>query len=211
MTFTDNRLRNLPESHIMRLILVRHGQTLANEQHLLQGISDGPLTSEGKNQVEQLGVYFANFHINRIISSDLQRAQNTAAEIARHHKLNIEIDPLVREWNCGEWDGEQASQFLGRLKATGLSVSALFPPGGETLSDVRKRAEKFSQSLLHNNFGKTVVVCSHGDFMRMMVSYLLDLSVDQAQVFHFDNASYSMVEFDGQMWKVFTMNRVAIS
>jgi broad specificity phosphatase PhoE len=209
MAFTDNRLMNSPDQQTLRLILVRHGQTLANEKFLLQGASDGPLTATGQAEVELLGNFFARYYVDRVISSDLQRAKDTAAEIARHHQVTAETNLLAREWDCGDWDGQPASEFRGMLKETGLPVSALRPPGGETLSEVRQRAEKLIDGLIQESMGKSVVICAHGDIMRMMLSCTLGLDIDQAQAFHFDNASFSMLEFNGQNWKVFTTNRVA--
>ena len=193
----------------MRLILVRHGQTRANEHFLIQGASDGPLTPEGKAQVEKLGAGLADFHISRVVSSDLQRARHTAEAIAKHHHLTVEATPLAREWNCGEWDGKPASEFLALIKESGLPVSALRPPGGELLSEVRERAGELIRNLMSGGAGKTIVICAHGDIMRMMLSYTLEMDEDQAQVFRFDNASYSMMEYDGQQWRVYAINRMA--
>jgi len=208
---TDNRLRTAPDQHTSRLILIRHGQTLANEQHLIQGASDGPLTPAGRAEVERLGAGFAAHHVSRVISSDLQRARDTAEAVARHHNLAVEVTPLAREWDCGEWDGIPASEFLRFIKESGQPVSTLYPPGGETLSQVRQRADQLLRSLTADGPGKTVVICSHGDIMRMMLSCLLGLDIDLAQAFRFDNASYSILEHDGQGWKVFAINRVVPS
>ena len=205
---TDNRLRNAPDKHTLRLVLIRHGQTLANEQHLIQGASDGPLTPAGRIQVEQLGAGFADHHVSRIISSDLQRARDTAEAIAKHHPLSVEVTPLAREWDCGEWDGIPASEFLQFVKETGKPISRVNLKGGETLSQVRQRADQLIQSMVADGIGKTLVICSHGDIMRMMLSCLLGLDMDQAQAFRFDNASYSILEYDGQQWKVFAINRM---
>lgn len=209
MNFADNRLRCSPDQYTFRIILVRHGQTEANEKYLLQGASDGPLTLTGIAQVEKLGRVFSQYHVTRVISSDLQRAQKTAFEIARHHQLEVESTSLAREWNCGEWDGKPANEFRQMLKESGLPISALHPPGGETLSEVRQRAQTLIRGLVQNSIGKTVVVCAHGDFMRMMLSHMLGLEIDQAEFFHFDNASFSVLEFDSQHWRVYTINRVA--
>ena len=204
----DNRLRTPPDQHTLRLVLIRHGQTLANERHLIQGASDGSLTPAGRAPVEQLGAGFAGHHISRILSSDLQRARDTAEAIAKHHSLSVEVTPLAREWDCGEWDGIPAIEFLRHLKETGKPISQLNLPGGETLSQVRRRADQLINRLLADGFGKTVLVCAHGDIMRMMLSCLLGLDMDQAQAFRFDNASYSILEYDGEQWKVFAINRV---
>ncbi|MEE4176472.1 MAG: histidine phosphatase family protein, partial [Bacteroides sp.] len=63
---------------LTRIILVRHGQTLANEKQLLQGSSDGPLNAQGRQEVERLGLHLGNFQIDHVISSDLIRALDTA-------------------------------------------------------------------------------------------------------------------------------------
>ena len=204
----DTRLSTAPDRQTARLVLIRHGQTLANERHLIQGASDGPLTPAGRAQVEQLGAAFSGFHVSRIISSDLQRARDTAEAIAVHHHLQVEVNPLAREWDCGDWDGISASEFLRFIQESGLPVSALHPPGGETLDQVRRRADSLLQSLLTDVAGKTVVICAHGDIMRMMLSCLIGLDMDLAQAFRFDNASYSILEHNGQGWKVFAINRV---
>ena len=191
-----------------RLVLIRHGETLANAQHLLQGASDGPLTVQGEQQSKQLGQHLRSFPIDHIFSSDLIRAIKTAEAIAEHHKAVIEITPLIREWDCGVWDGRTAKEFLEMLANSGKSISAFEPEGGETLTEVRIRAVKFLDRILAHDRGKTVAVCSHGDFMRMFVGCLLNLDIDQASLFYFGNASYSLFEFDGRTWKAIFINRL---
>jgi uncharacterized phosphatase len=196
------------ENGITRLVLIRHGETLANAQHLLQGTSDGPLTLYGEQQSKQLGQHLSYFPIDHIVSSDLIRALKTAEAIAEHHSIAIEIMPLIREWDCGVWDGRTAREFLEMLENTGKSISAFEPEGGETLAEVHVRAAKFVDRILTHYRGKTVAVCSHGDFMRMLVGYLLNLDVDQANLFYFGNASYSLFEHDGRGWKAIFINRL---
>ena len=131
-----------------RLILVRHGQTLANKNHLLQGASDGPLTRQGQLEAERIGDCLRTFQIDHVVSSDLVRAIDTAMAIAVHHDIEVEVTPLVREWDCGVWDGRTAEEFLGFLAASGKPVSAFNPEGGETLAEVRQRACNFKAQLL---------------------------------------------------------------
>ena len=199
-----------PDTKRTRLLLVRHGQTRANQEHLLQGASDGPLTTEGEAQVEQLGLHLRRFSIEHIISSDLIRAYATAQAIAKHHNLTVEMTALVREWDCGVWDGRTAEEFLDMLANFGQPISAFSPQGGETLEQVRGRAEEFIATLLVQHNGKTVVLCSHGDFMRMLVGCLLGIGIDQANLFFFNNGSYSLFEHDGTDWKVIAINRLPV-
>lgn len=193
---------------LTRLILVRHGRTRANEDFLIQGASDGLLTVHGEAQAEQIGFHLSRFKIDHIISSDLTRAYATAMAIAKHHNLPVEKYPLIREWNVGLWDGLRAEEFLNMLKATGKPVSEFSPEGGETLHEVRERARKFLSIVLEKHCEQTVVVCSHGDLMRMLVGNILGIEIDQANKIHFNNASYSLFEYNGQHWRAMAINRL---
>jgi broad specificity phosphatase PhoE len=191
-----------------RVILIRHGETFANAQFRLQGASDGPLTLLGEQQIELLGQHFRSFQIDYVVSSDLHRAVLTAKAIAKHHDIIVEQNPLVREWDCGVWDGRTAEVYLDMLSKLDHPISEFHPEGGETLGDVRKRAEEFLVQILTDHIGETVVVCSHGDFMRMLVGSMLNLTIDQASQFFFNNASYSLFEHDGRAWKAIFTNRI---
>jgi broad specificity phosphatase PhoE len=191
-----------------RLYLIRHGETLANQKHLLQGASDGELTDEGRSQIEQLGRHMAHFQIDKIISSDLTRAYLTGAAIAKHLGLEVEISPLVREWDCGVWDGRTQKEFLEMIEQLDGGIATFEPEGGETMAQVQQRASDFLAKILSEDRGKTIAVCSHGDFIRMLLSCMLEIHSNQASLFFFDNASYSLFEHDGKRWRAIFINRL---
>ena len=191
-----------------RLYLIRHGETLANRKHLLQGAADGELTDEGRSQIEQLGRHLANFQIDKIISSDLNRAYLTGAAIANHHGLKVEVNPLVREWDCGVWDGRTQKEFLEMIKHLEGGISSFKPEGGEHMAQVLHRAADFLAKILSEHRRKAIAVCSHGDYMRMLLSCMLDIHPNQASLFFFDNASYSLFEHDGKGWRAIFINRL---
>ena len=191
-----------------RLYLIRHGETPANRNHLLQGVSDGPLTDNGRSQIEMLGRHLATFQIDKIISSDLTRAYQTAKAIAKHHNLEVEVNPVVREWNCGVWDGRTQREFLAMVDKLEGGISSFEPEGGERMSQVHQRACDFLEKTLSEDQGKTIAVCSHGDFIRMMMSCMLDIHPNQASLFFFDNASYSLFENNENHWQAIFINRL---
>jgi broad specificity phosphatase PhoE len=199
---------------MLRLILVRHGQTEANLRKILQGQSDGPLTALGLQQAERLAIHLKNFHIDQIYSSDLSRASDTAAAIAKYHHIHFQTSPLLREWNGGELDGQPAEvfkQLVQTLKSSNNPLSAYRARGGETLIEVRQRAGAFLQQLITNNQGQTVLVCSHGDFLRMLMSVILKKDADEAETstsFFLDNASFSIFKLDGDQWKIIAFNQL---
>lgn len=191
-----------------RLLLIRHGETFANQNHLLQGTSDGVLTEEGRSQIAQLGRHLAAYKIDKVVSSDLIRAYQTGEAIARHHHLEVEVTPLVREWDCGVWDGRTQKEFLEMVDQLEGGISSFEPEGGETMTQVHQRASDFLDRILSEDRSKTITVCSHGDFMRMMMSCMLDIHPNQASLFFFDNASYSLFEHDGKHWRAIFINRL---
>jgi broad specificity phosphatase PhoE len=205
---TERAFNNKPEEHLLRLFLVRHGETDANLNHLIQGTSDGPLNKTGITQAAKLGQFLKHVHFDHIYASDLKRAKDTAAMVAGYHNLSVEIDLRLREWDCGELDGMPASVFLNMIKETGKPISLFVPPGGETVKDVRFRADSLLADLKNRHMGEAVLLCAHGDIMRMIFSCLLNIGIDEANAFYFNNASYSILEFNGEGWKLLATNRV---
>lgn len=198
-----------PEKGSLRLFLIRHGETDANLKRLLQGISNGPLNAKGLLQVDQLSRHLKNIALDHVFASDLQRAIDTANAIARVHGLNVEVDSQLREWDIGELDGQPAAIYLQMIKDTGKPLSQFDPPGGDKLSEVRKRADAFIQKLIIEHIGESILICSHGDFMRMMIGSMLQIDIDAATAFFFSNASYSVFELTDNHWKVIALNRIA--
>jgi broad specificity phosphatase PhoE len=192
---------------MLRLILVRHGQTDANLNRVLQGQSDGALNATGLQQAETLAIHLKDFPVDQIISSPLRRAQETAAAIARYHHLHIKTEVLLREWNCGLLDGVPAEVFRKKLQESDGPLSLFRPEGGETLWEVRQRAAGFLNHLTANYQGQTVLVCTHGDFMRALMSLIQQIDIEQASDVFFENASYSILELENGRWNLIALNQ----
>ena len=193
---------------MLRLILVRHGQTDANLHHVLQGQSDGLLNATGLQQAEALARELKSVPINRIFSSPLRRAKATAAAIARYHNLQVKTEDLLREWNCGLLDGVPAEVFRKELQRFAGPLSSFRPEGGETLLEVRQRADEFLRRLVAEGRDQTVLVCTHGDFMRALISLLQQIDLEQASGIFFENASYSILELEDGRWNPVALNQL---
>ena len=193
---------------MLRLILVRHGQTDANLNHFLQGQSDGLLNAAGRQQAEALGRHLKDFSIDQMISSPLRRAQATAAAIARHHDLEVKNSSLLKEWNCGLLDGVSAEEFRKKLQEFGGALSSFRPEAGETLLEVRQRAAEFLTDLTAQYPDQTVLICSHGDFMRALLSVIQQVDLEQTSDIYFENASYSILELEDGHWNLIALNQL---
>ncbi|GAA2228020.1 histidine phosphatase family protein [Herbiconiux moechotypicola] len=91
----------------LRLHLVRHGETLFNVRHQLQGWCDAPLTPRGLKQVEALGEHFRDVPLVAAFSSDLTRTRaTTLGGLAAHPSIEPVWLRELREWNFGGWEGQ---------------------------------------------------------------------------------------------------------
>ena len=180
----------------MRLYLVRHAQTAWNAEHRAQGHTDIPLDSIGRAQAMMLGHRFAAKRIDRILSSDLQRAHETAKPIAEATGAEIELVENLRERSFGDWEGDPFQQISDRwpeLEAIqGKDRLELRPPNGESFVDVWQRLDPIAQRL-ENEMGNIVVV-THGGVCGLLLAKLIQGTVGTSRAFRFGNTSITKLE-----------------
>lgn len=123
--------------------LIRHSMTLWNEEKKIQGQQDSPLSSRGVEMAETWGKTLRPLGWQRIISSDLGRARETAVIINRQLHIPCSTDSLLREQDWGEWTGLTLAaikqQDKIRLKVALKNGWQFQPPGGESRKAVLKR------------------------------------------------------------------------
>ena len=85
------------------LILVRHGNSVTNVTNTFAGSLDAELNEMGNKQARLTAEYLKKFKIDKIYSSDLKRAYNTAVPIAEFHNMKIEKNEGLRELFAGDW------------------------------------------------------------------------------------------------------------
>ncbi|NBQ35724.1 MAG: histidine phosphatase family protein, partial [Actinobacteria bacterium] len=182
----------------IRVVLWRHGQTDWNVENRFQGHSDIPLNKVGQYQVTEAAKVLAALRPDRIISSDLIRAQATAAALAQLTDIKVEINPGIRETNGGLWEGKTADENRashGDLFANWYEGGDE-PAGvtGERRSDVAKRAVAVIEKETAN-FSGTIVFVTHGGAVRSILGSILKLPISQWGVIGgLSNACWSILE-----------------
>lgn len=154
------------------LLLVRHGQSQANLSHTFAGHTNPPLTEFGKAQAEVLADYLVtHYKIDKIYSSDLIRARQTAAPTARRLGLPITARKQLREINAGEWEGK-TFDCLNRDYAHSFGtvwrqdMANAVCPGGESVVQLSERIHKELLRICRRNEGKTILVTTHATPIR---------------------------------------------
>jgi broad specificity phosphatase PhoE len=113
------------KNNFCTIYLVRHGRTDWNEKGLIQGHTNIALNQEGKIQAENLARELKHIKFDKVFSSDLARAKQTAEIIALEHKLSVETSKALRERNFGKYEGkhwtvlEEINEVLKKLDEKG--------------------------------------------------------------------------------------------
>jgi len=142
---------------MLTVLLTRHGQTKENVLRLLQGQMPGELTDEGIQQAHKLREALASTHIDLIITSDLKRAVDTTNIFNQERQLPVILEPLIRERDFGIHTGMPYAGITGELDPSAESVEAMFARAAEWLNKVAREHD-----------GKTILVISHGLFLRVI-------------------------------------------
>lgn len=144
------------------VILARHGETLENRQHLMQGHIPGTLSPLGMRQAEELAGHLENEILDAIVCSDLARSYDTAKIVACLRGMEPQPTFLLREIDWGPHTGGR----LDRLDWQNL------PEGCETLEHLYERAGKFLDYLRSHYAGQQILVVGHGAMNRSIGAYL---------------------------------------
>ncbi|MCL9761205.1 histidine phosphatase family protein [Frankia sp. AiPa1] len=105
----------LPAADGVRVVLWRHGQSVANVARLFQGHGDGPLTPTGHEQARVAADHLMALAPARIITSDRRRARDTAAALHARTDLPVLVDPRLREADLGAWEGRSRADIAARF------------------------------------------------------------------------------------------------
>ena len=182
------------------LIIVRHGQSMANIEGFFAGNIDIPLSPLGFEQAERTATYIAeNFKIDKVYASDLSRAFETGRAIA--DKTGAELIPEVgfREIFAGVWEGKSFDEldhddaYVLWKRDIGLSKAT----GGESMDEVLKRSIEAFIKVAEENDGKVVAIATHAHPIRTARCAWKNLPLSEMKNIPWvSNASITIVEYE---------------
>jgi len=196
---------------LVKVILVRHGETEWNRLRRIQGgNSDTHLNQRGRKQAASLALRLKQEEIQAVYSSPLQRAQDTARAIAGYHQLPVGVEPSLKEIEVGELEGvsiaevgKHLSQLLIR-HSQGEELPRI--PGGESLTEVQQRVWGTIQRLVSRHGDGVLVVVSHYFSILTAVCSVLNLPLSQIDRLRLNSASISILTFDEQATRLTLFN-----
>ena len=189
------------------IYLVRHGRTTANKDGILAGRSKGvTLDNVGLDQVLKTSFALSEIRFKKVFSSPMERCIATTEIILKNnnYKSKLQISNELNECDYGDWQNRKLKDLRKEKlwKLVQNSPSKVKFPGGESFSNILNRFKKFilkeSNKLKKDD---NLLIVSHGDPIRLFVSYCLGIDFDKFQKVIIDPSSISIVD----IWKKDTL------
>ncbi len=189
-----------------KLLLIRHGESEANNKGFFAGQYDAPLMPKGIEQAEKTAKYIVEkYSPTKIYASDLKRAYQTALPISKLINTGIITDQGIREIYAGKWqkmsfddlEKNYSDEYGVWLNDIGNACCS----DGESIKELSERVMASLTAIAKENYGETIGVATHATPIRAMqtiiqygdISYMKDVP-------WVSNGSVTVLEYNGK-WK----------
>ena len=192
-----------------KFILVRHGQSKANEGGYLVGNMEAPLSQKGEKQAKAVSEYILKaYKVDVIYSSPLSRAINTIKGVADALNLPINTEDKLTEFNFGKWEGltleEIKNEFDDGYSKWAKDPGVFVPNGGESMAQLQTRVVEKLKEIGKKEDGKTVLIGSHSSVIRALQCYVQGLPLTKMKNTPWVvNGSIAEINFDGEDFYIF--------
>jgi probable phosphoglycerate mutase len=181
------------DSEPTRVIAVRHGETAWNVETRIQGQLDIGLNDIGRWQADRLAQAVAHESIAAVYTSDLRRAHDTAAAVARAGGIAVASDDGLRERAFGIFEGWTFPEIEQRWPADAMRWRKrdpdFGPVGGERLRDFYRRCVDTASRLAARHAGQTIALVSHGGVLDCLYRAATRLELQAPRTWQVGNAS----------------------
>jgi broad specificity phosphatase PhoE len=201
---------------VLRLILVRHGQTewnagSAGGEHF-RGRIDVALNGVGRGQAQAVARRLSNLEVAAVYASPLQRAVDTALPIAGGHGLQVFPFDGLLDIDYGRWAGQAHTRVAAEwpaLYAQWRSAPHLVQiPGGESLSEVRQRVSSGLSEIVGRHQDEIVALVGHQVVNKVLLCVVLGLENEAFWRIRQDTCCINRLDHDGGIYTLLTMNEV---
>lgn len=176
------------------IYLIRHGETTTNQQDIMAGHLDVPLTQVGHEQAQKLSALLHGIHFDTLITSDLISTQQTAAPLAKLAGHMPVAYSELKERGQGPFEGVSWQDILDRYpdfvnQAYRQETNTL---GVESTAALKTRIKKAFKHIHQDHAGQTVAIFTHGGLKRILIWHLTGQPVSDD--LRFTNTSVTILE-----------------
>lgn len=189
------------------IYLTRHGETEWNVQRRMQGWLDSPLTEKGRLQAVLLGERLASVPLAAIYPSDAPRAIATAGLICGDRGILTVPQKGLREMGLGEWEGRFVDELFEKESVNCQNFfyypdRFISPKGAESFEEVQQRIAKTLNELVKKHPDESILIVAHGIFMRNMLAYLCQKSIEEVWSESYKPTALSLVVAEGESFEI---------
>lgn len=192
-----------------KVYLLRHGQSEANVRGILAGPDNSVnLSDKGVRESRIVSKHLQKIEFTQIYTSPISRCiQTINALIIAKPQIPLLIEERIQEMNYGDWNGKELKALSKKRewKSIQNQPSKFKFPQGESFLQLRKRVQSFLTEI--ETLQGPVLVVSHGDVIKMMLTCTLNLSTDNFQKFLIEPASVSIINYESKVKNVIASNQ----
>jgi len=186
----------------VRIVFVRHGQTVFNTESRYQGHTDAVLSELGRLQADRVAGRLKNENTAAVYASDLGRAMETAEAIAAFHNLPVQTDDRLRECAFGDWEGlsvdeiaERYPELFADYRRDSIKHRA---PKGERLEELQERVVQAVNSIAEKHPEETVVAVVHAGPIRAFLCHALGAPLEAFRNLRLDNCGITTFSLNAE-------------
>ena len=198
---------------VMKLTLLRHGETVANRDRLVLGRSNVPLTELGVLQAAKAAHKLSRLSINAIYCSPYQRAIQTASYVSEETGLTTIPIQGLREMDSGEMEGikmdEMHLKYPDYIEKWNIDPSNTRPPGGDTMAEVHQRAWNSVIHLSRSHIHDHVLAVTHLFPIQGILCKISETHSDNYEHFKIDLGSLTTVVIEPDDNSIININETS--
>lgn len=191
------------------ILLIRHAAH-AQAGKVLSGRTLGlSLSDAGVAEAQALAAFLAKEPLDAVQASPVERAQRTAAFLARPHGLKVETVKSLDELDFGTWTGRSFEELAGDPDWAYWNAcrSEARPPDGESMVEAQARALDHIAFVARRHASGTIAMVTHCDIIRAIVCGILGLSLNRTLYFSVDTGSVTRLTVDGEFIQLLSLNQ----
>ncbi|MDP2892075.1 MAG: histidine phosphatase family protein [Bacillota bacterium] len=197
----------------MKLVIIRHGETIWNNEMRTQGITDIPLSEKGRRQALSACEAVNQYGVSCAYSSPLKRALDTAAIILQGTGIEAEARPELMELAFGIWEGmtfyDIKEHYPDKVELWRDFPHRFSVRGSERLHAAQRRIRAFIEYAGRCHENDTVLVVTHSITARIIIADAIGLPIRNLHKLRMDNAAISVIDYQKARNVLQTFNETA--
>jgi len=181
-----------------QIYLLRHGEIVGSEKKSYIGQTDVSLSPKGLRQAAWWKEELSRVEFEKVFSSDLMRAFDTARIVSGIPDLDIEATSQLREINLGDWEGELMADIKTRFpyawEERGRHMKSFRTPNGESFQDLHERVIPVFLKIMTEVHGNVLVV-AHAGVNRMILCHIFKRPIQELFSIPQDYAALNLIEY----------------